>query len=114
MIKKCPKVSQKAHIAAIRNVVEFASEVRVHLRDRKVVVGSIVLAKEPALEVFEIRPWGLRSTMVVRLDDVLHATPVWRLQWADQQRISSAQRGGVFMGSAPGGRAADRLHGGDA
>ena len=89
------------HDATIRNVVGFGHEVRVQLHDSHVIVGSIVLALEPANEDFQIRPWGLRSAMTVKLGDVARAVPVRRMCWAQQRCISSAQVAGVFTKSAP-------------
>jgi len=94
---------RKAHVARVRNVVDFASEVRLDLCDAKVVVGSIVFSKEPSVEQFEIRPWGLAKAIVVRFDHVVHAAPVRRMVWAEQRRISSAQMAGVFVGSTRSG-----------
>jgi hypothetical protein len=89
------------HDAAIRNVVSFAHEVRVHLRNSLVIVGNVVLATDPAGKVFQIRPWGLRSTMTVRFDEVVRVTPVRRMSWALQRSISAAQVAGVFATPAP-------------
>jgi hypothetical protein len=89
------------HDATIRSVVSFGHEVRVQLRDSHVIVGSIVLAQEPALEGFRIRPWGRRTAMTVKLDDVARAAPIRRMRWLEQRCISSAQVAGVFAKSAP-------------
>jgi hypothetical protein len=82
-------------------VVAFAHEVRVELRDSHVIVGTIVLATDGAVEDFRIRPWGVRSTMTVRFDDVARAAPVRRMLWALQRCISAAQVAGVFTRPVP-------------
>jgi hypothetical protein len=93
--------SHSGHDATIRNVVAFAHEVRVELRDSHVIVGSIMLAADCAVGAFRIRPWGLRSAMTVRLDDVARAVPVRRMVWALQRCISAAQVAGVFARPVP-------------
>jgi hypothetical protein len=95
------KSSHNGHDGTIRNVVGFAHEVRVQLRDSHVIVGRIVLA-EHAVDSFRIRPWGVKSTMNVRFDDVARAAPVRRMLWAEQRTISEAQIAGVFARPARG------------
>jgi len=80
----------------IRNVLNFAHEVRVFMRDSQVIVGSMIVHEGAATGDFQIRPWGVRSPMTVRFDDVSHATPVRRMVWERQRRISVAQVAGVF------------------
>ena len=97
------------HDETIRSVVGFGHEVRVQLRDSHVIVGSIVLARDPDHddfqihpdhEDFQIRPWGMRAALTVKLDDVARAAPVRRMRWSEQRCISSAQVAGVFTKSA--------------
>jgi len=93
-------MSNPARDATTRNVIGFAHQVRLHLHDSRVIVGSIVLAAEQARD-FQIRPWGLRSTMTVRFDDVVRAVPIRKMLWAQQQSIAAAQIAGVFTKSTP-------------
>jgi hypothetical protein len=93
--------SHSGHDATIRNVVAFAHEVRVVLHDSHVIVGSIIFAEDRAADTFRIRPWGVRSAMTVRLDDVARAAPVRRMLWAEQRCISAAQVAGVFARPVP-------------
>jgi len=88
--------SHSGHDATIRNVIAFAHEVRVVLHDSHVIVGTIMFAGECAAGTFRIRPWGVRSAMTVRVDDVARAMPVRRMLWAQQRCISAAQVAGVF------------------
>jgi hypothetical protein len=93
--------SHSGHEATIRNVVAFAHEVRVVLHDSHVIVGSIIFERECATDTLRIRPWGVRSTMTVRLDEVARAMPVRRMLWAQQKCISAAQVAGVFEKPMP-------------
>jgi hypothetical protein len=93
--------SHSGHDATIRNIVAFAHEVRVLLHDSHVIVGSIIFSRDRAAESFRIRPWGVRSAMTVRLDDVARAVPVRRMLWAQQRCISAAQVAGVFARPMP-------------
>jgi hypothetical protein len=93
--------SHSGHDAAVRNVVAFAHEVRVVLRDSHVIVGTIMFARECDADSFRIRPWGVMSALTVRLDDVARAVPVRRMLWAEQRCISAAQVAGVFARPIP-------------
>jgi hypothetical protein len=95
--------SHSGHEATIRNVIAFAHEVRVVLTDSHVIVGTIMFAGACGAGTFLIRPWGVRSAMTVRLDDVARAVPVRRMLWAQQRSISAAQVAGVFVGLGPTG-----------
>lgn len=99
VIRHC--TSHSGHDATVRNVVAFAHEVRVVLRDARVIVGSIIAATGDATDAFEIRPWGLRSPMTLRFGEVARAVPVRRMLWARQRCISAAQTAGTFSAEPP-------------
>jgi hypothetical protein len=86
--------------AAIRNVVGFAHEVRLHLHDSKVIFATVVPVGDGDSDAFLIRPWGLRSPMTVRYDQVYRAAPVKQMGWTKHRSISAAQLAGVFTESA--------------
>ncbi len=79
---------------SLRNVLEFAHEVRVYLRNAKVIFGSTVPGAGP--DQYFVMPWGTHSVVTVRLDEVMHAVPVHAMTWLEHQAICSAQRAGVF------------------
>jgi hypothetical protein len=86
------------HEKTIRNVVEFAREVRVHLRDAQVIFGSVT-AVEGAQDddgSFAIRPWGLAESKAIRFDDTCLASPVKQMDWKRHREIAAAQHAGVF------------------
>jgi hypothetical protein len=74
------------------------------MRDSHVIVGHIVPAGERPIATFQIRPWGVRSSMTLRFDDVARASPLRHMFWDQQRSISTAQVAGVFARSVPSRR----------
>jgi hypothetical protein len=88
--------------AMVRSVVDFAREVRVHLRDEQVIFGSIAQAAERCDDgSFRIRPWGMKQSIEVRFADVTLATPVKQMGWEQHRAIARAQEAGVFLRRTP-------------
>jgi len=82
----------------IRNVVEFAREVRIHLRDAQVIFGSVTAAARAHDDdgSFLIRPWGLTESKAIRFDEISLASPVKQMGWKRHREIAAAQHAGVF------------------
>jgi len=85
-----------AHESMIRNVVDFAREVRVHLHDAQVIFGSITPAVRAEADSFRLRPWGMQQSIQIQFADVSLATPVKQMGWEQHRAIASAQQAGVF------------------
>jgi hypothetical protein len=88
------------HETIIRNVVDFAREVRILLLDSQVIYGSVIPDARALAGAFLIRPWGLNSVMTIRFDAVYRAAPVKQMDWQKQRTISAAQAARVFTDSA--------------
>jgi hypothetical protein len=84
------------HEMAIRNVVDFAHEVRIHLNDSQIIFGSVMPFAAAEIGTFRIRPWGLPSPMAIRFDDVCRAVPVKQMAWLRHRSIAAAQLAGNF------------------
>jgi hypothetical protein len=84
------------HELTIRNVVDFAREVRIHLHDEQVIFGSVTSAVEGETESFRIRPWGVRESRAIPFDDVSLASPVKQMGWERHRAIAAAQQAGIF------------------
>ena len=93
----------------IRNVIDFAHEVRVHLHDAQVIFGSVTRAGKDAAKSsagdgekgsFRIKPWGLASSMAIQFDDVSLAAPVKQMGWQRHRAIAAAQQAGIFTGKS--------------
>jgi hypothetical protein len=111
----------------IRNVIDFAHEVRIHLHDAQVIFGSVTraanagakshpfgcstpsgvpqrLAAAPAGDgetgSFRIKPWGLATWMAIQFDDVSLAAPVKQMGWQRHRAIAAAQQAGIFTGKS--------------
>jgi hypothetical protein len=87
------------HEMTIRNVVDFAHEVRIHLHDAQVIFGSVTRATNGETGSFRIRPWGLASSMAIQFDDVSLAAPVKQMGWQRHRAIAAAQHAGIFTGT---------------
>jgi hypothetical protein len=83
------------HEATVRSVVDYAREVRVHLKNERVIFGSIKQA-ERCDGSFFILPWGMKQSLQVRFADVTLATPVKQMGWEQHRAIATAQQAGVF------------------
>ena len=86
-----------AHESTIRNVVDFAREVRIHLRDDHVIFGSVTDRTHRGSGWFRIRPWGQTAPMAIRFDDVALASTVKQMGWERHREIALAQQAGVFV-----------------
>jgi len=92
----------------IRNVIDFAHEVRIHLHDAQVIFGSVTRAANAAAKSprdgetgsFRIKPWGLASSMAIQFDDVSLAAPVKQMGWQRHRAIAAAQQAGIFTGKS--------------
>jgi hypothetical protein len=84
------------HERTIRNVVDFAHEVRVLLHDEQVIFGSVGSVPKGDRGSFLIRPWGVASAMAIQFDDVAVATSVKQMGWDRHRAIAAAQGAGVF------------------
>jgi hypothetical protein len=85
------------HEADVRSVVDFAREVRLHLRHEKVLFGSIAEGASRSDDgSFHIRPWGVKQSIAIRFDDVTLAAPVKQMGWEQHRAIARAQEAGVF------------------
>jgi hypothetical protein len=96
-----PQTAKKrdGHEMTIRNVVEFAREVRIHLRDAQVIFGSVTAAASAHDDDRSvlIRPWGLTESKAIRFDDISIASPVKQMGWKRHREIAAAQQAGVFV-----------------
>lgn len=87
---------------ALRGVIESAHEVRIDFTDRHVLFAHVLADAElsgdggtkPTVDSFAVRPWGWSARMDVHFDAVVRATPVRRMNWATQRKISAEQRTG--------------------
>lgn len=61
------------------------AEVRLTLRDRRVVYARVVRAATPARLRVRLLPWGCSMSIAVDLDDVAQATLVLSAPWAMQR-----------------------------
>jgi hypothetical protein len=84
------------HELAIRNVVDFAHEVRIHLYDERVIFGSVAPAALGETGTFRIRPWGISEARAIAFDDVSLASPVKQMGWERHRAIAVAQQAGIF------------------
>lgn len=84
------------HESMIRSVVDFAREVRIHLRDMQVIFGSVEEPTDRGTGSFRIRPWGHTETMNIQFDDVVLASTVKQMGWERHRAIAMAQQSGVF------------------
>jgi hypothetical protein len=87
--------TRDAHELMIRNVVDFAHEVRILLNDARVIFGSVG-AEGSDKGSFRIRPWGLAESKVIQFDQVSLAAPVKQMAWERHRAIASAQQAGIF------------------
>jgi hypothetical protein len=86
------------HELLIRNVVDFAHEVRIHLHDAQVIFGSVSPDATAEAGSFRIRPWGLTESMAIAFDAVSLASPVKQMGWERHRAIAAAQQAGIFAG----------------
>jgi hypothetical protein len=84
------------HETTIRSVVDFAREVRIHLRDMQVIFGSVTENTDRGAGSFRIRPWGLTQSMDIPFDDVVLAATVKQMGWERHRAIAVAQQSGIF------------------
>jgi hypothetical protein len=103
LTKKNPRADGRE--AAIRNVVGFAHEVRIHFHDTRVLFASVLCPASPDSLSFVVRPWGLKAETTVRFEEVSRAAPVKQMGWQKQRTISAAQAAGVFEELRPIGPA---------
>ncbi len=92
------------HESTIRNVVDFAHEVRIHLHDEQVIFGSCTAAANTEAGYFRIRPWGLTESKAIKFDDVSIASPVKHMGWERHRAIAAAQQAGIFASARKPGR----------
>ena len=93
------------HELLIRNVVDFAHEVRIHLHDERVIFGSVAPAALGETGSFRIRPWGVAEVRAISFDDVALASPVKQMGWERHRAIAVAQQAGIFGTVRKPGRA---------
>jgi len=87
---------REAHESMIRNVVDFAREVRVHLHDTQVIFGSITTVDRALVDSFRMRPWGMKQSIEIQFADVSLAAPVKQMGWEQHRAIATAQQAGIF------------------
>lgn len=92
--KKWLMHKENAHDADIRSVIGAAQEVRLCLRDSRVIFCTII---SPAgAKSFIVRPWGVEAPTTIKYDDVWRVTAVTEMVWQRQKAISCAQLDGIF------------------
>jgi hypothetical protein len=79
------------HSCDVHNVLAFAHEVRIALRDARVIFASIVSVEDLQGDSFVIQPWGVRAQMTLAYADVARATPVTHMNWEQQRSITALQ-----------------------
>ena len=80
------------HAASMKNVVTFAREVRIRLRDTRIIFASIVSAQDPIeSDAFVVRPWGVPWTTTFRYAEAALVAPVRHMGWQAQQAICRKQ-----------------------
>jgi hypothetical protein len=84
------------HETTIRSVVDFAREVRIHLRDMQVIFGSVTETAARGTGSFRLRPWGVPRSIDIPFDDVVLASTVKQMGWERHRAIAVAQQSGVF------------------
>jgi hypothetical protein len=84
------------HDAHIRSVIGAAHEVRLNLRDSRVIFCSVISPSGAGAESFVVRPWGVRTPTTIKYDDVRRAASVTEMVWQRQKAISLAQLTGIF------------------
>jgi hypothetical protein len=84
------------HEAAIRSVVDFAHEIRIHLHDDRVIFGSVASSTNDEIGSFRIRPWGVAEPKTIPFGEVAVAAPVKQMGWERYRRIAEAQKAGIF------------------
>jgi hypothetical protein len=84
------------HESLIRSTVDFAREVRIHLRDAQVIFGTVRGRANPDAGSFRIRPWGFTESIDIRFDDVALASTVKEMGWQRHCAIAAAQQAGIF------------------
>jgi hypothetical protein len=84
------------HELSIRNVVDFAHEVRIHLHDARVIFGSVAPAPQGETGSFRIRPWGVAESRAISFEEVSLASPVKQMGWERHRAIAMAQQAGIF------------------
>ena len=92
------------HESMIRGIVDFAREVRIHLRDMQVIFGTVAERAERDTGSFRIRPWGLTESMDIPFDDVVLASTVKEMGWERHRAIAAAQQSGVFTNNRKTGK----------
>jgi hypothetical protein len=85
---------------SLRDMLGLAREVRLDLRDSRVIFASVVSVHDIVEECFVVRPWGLRSAIAIRFDEVCRARPVRRMVWQHQRTICAAQVAALTGGKA--------------
>jgi hypothetical protein len=84
------------HESAIRNVVDFAHEIRIHLHDAQVIFGCVTARTGNETRTFRIRPWGMSESKEIKFDDVSIAASVKQMGWERHRAIAAAQHAGIF------------------
>jgi hypothetical protein len=74
----------------VQNVLSLAHEVRIKLRDERVIFATIASVSHDESEVV-LRLWGRKGLSRVALRDVRTASPVRGMLWRTQRSISDAQ-----------------------
>jgi hypothetical protein len=97
MAEQLPNARKRdGHESTIRGIVDFAREVRIHLRDMQVIFGTVARPADRGAETFRIRPWGLTESMDIQFDDVVLASTVKEMGWERHRAIAVAQQSGIF------------------
>jgi hypothetical protein len=88
-----------AHEAMVRDIVDVAREVRVHLRDEQVIFGTVTPTERAEGGSFRIRPWGTKESIQIQFAAVALASAVKQMGWLQHRAIAAAQQAGIFTTS---------------
>jgi hypothetical protein len=94
--KKWEMHKENTHDADIRSVIGAAQEVRLCLRDSRVIFCSVISSAGTGAQSFVVRPWGVEAPTTIKYDDVWRVTSVTEMVWQRQKAISRAQLDGIF------------------
>lgn len=87
---------ENQHDGHTRSVIGVAHEVRLRMRDSRVIFCSVISSYGSCSESFVIRPWGVKTLTTINYDDVRRAASVTEMVWERQKAISRAQLAGIF------------------
>ena len=94
--KKWVMHKENTHDADIRSMIGAAQEVRLCLRDSRVIFCSVISSARTGARSFVVRPWGVEAPTTIKFDDVWRVTSVTEMVWQRQKAISRAQLDGIF------------------